>query len=123
MNFAGYAHIKKDAKTGVSAIPMDEFLDKICRVMEFGFDGSVMVVNAKGTGIGLFDKEDIFRKFECTFYGEYICPPNMEFIEQMAYVSKLHLRKGGYAPILRSMVIQASLATGKFHDNFLWAKQ
>lgn len=33
--------------------------------MEFAVDGGALVINAEATGVAMFDKEDIVRKFEC----------------------------------------------------------
>jgi hypothetical protein len=46
-----------------------------------------------------------------------------DFIAQAVYTMKVNERKGGYAPILREMVIAASLHRGEFCDSVLWAKQ
>lgn len=116
----GYATIKKDATTGVS-IDLPSFLGQDVRVLEFSkHDGSVLVVNREATALGTFEKEDVYRSFECSVIGDVICPPGLNFIEQIAYQVKVHSRKGGYVPLLKGMVIQASLMKGRLYDDFLF---
>lgn len=122
MDTVGYCTIKKDAKSCKGAQHPEDFIGKDLRVFEFAEDGGVLVLNQKGTALAMFDKEDVYRKFECTVIGEYLCPPNMNVVEQMMYIAKLSSRKGGWAPILKQMLIQASLFKGQFNDNFLFQK-
>ena len=122
MEVVGYATIKKDAEV-FSAIPMSEFQGQDVRVMEFDGQGGALVMNAKATGIALFDKEHIKRKFECGTVGNVLTPPGLNMIEQTLYVGKVLSRKGGYNDLLRNMVIQASLMKGEFNDSFLFAVQ
>lgn len=123
MDVVGYADIKKDATTGTSAIPIIKFIDGPCRVMEFAEDGGVLVLDREASGLGIFDKCDIYRSFKCGVCGDVITPPGLSMIEQMEYVARCVSRKGGYNNLLKQMVIQASLMEGKFIDHFLWAKQ
>ena len=122
MDVVGYATIKKDAVVP-SNIPISEFQGQDVRVMEFDREGGALVMNAKATGIALFDKEHIKRKFECGTVGNVLTPPGLNMIEQTLYVGKVLGRKGGYNDLLRNMVIQASLMKGKFDDRFLFAVQ
>lgn len=122
MEVVGYCTLKKDAQ-GQSPIPMSEFQGQDVRVLEFATDGGVLVINSKATGIGMFDKEHIYRKFECTVEGDIVCPPKLDFMQRIEYTMRATTRKGGYNPLLKQMVIQASLAKGQFYDHFLWAKQ
>ena len=122
MEVVGYATIKKDAVVP-STLPMSEFQGQDVRVMEFDREGGALVVNAKATGIAHFDKEHIYRKFECGVQGDVLTPPGLNLVEQMMYVGKVMTRKGGYNGILRQMVVQASLMKGKFNDQFLFAVQ
>ena len=122
MDVVGYATIKKDA-VGQSPLPMSEFQGQDVRVFEFASDGGALVINAKATGIAMFDKEHIYRKFECGVSGDVLTPPGMNVVDQMMYMSKVLSRKGGYNNLLKNMVIQASLMKGKFNDQFLFAVQ
>ena len=122
MEVAGYATIKKDA-VGQSPLPMSEFQGQDVRVFEFAVDGGALVINRAGTGIAMFDKEHIYRKFECGVVGNVLTPPGLNMVEQTMYVGKVLSRKGGYNELLRNMVIQASLMKGKFNDQFLFAVQ
>ena len=122
MEVVGYCAIKKDATTGVGD-KMETFLGQTCRVMEFASDGGVMVMNREATAIATFDKQDLHSKFECSVENDVVCPPNLEFVEKMMYVSKVMTRKGGYHPLLKQMVIEASLHKGRFNDNLLWQMQ
>ncbi len=123
MELVGYCTIKKEATTGRSAISMDNFLGKDVRVMEFASDGGVMVVDSQAKGIAMFDKQDVYRSFECRELGDIVMPANLNTIEQFEYSARCMSRKGGYNRLLRNMVVEASLMRGKFTDAFLWQKQ
>lgn len=90
--------------------------------MEFGDDG-VMVINAKATGIAMFEMSDVVRSFKCGHLGEVVTPPGLNMIDQMLYVAKATSRKGGYNHIVRELVIAASIHKGEFNDSVLWQKQ
>ena len=122
MEVVGYALIKKDAKSGVSPIDINEFIGKVVRVYEFAKDGGVLVMNLNATGLATFDKIDIQSKFECTEFAEIICPPDLEIKDKVIYTTNVVSRIGGYSDILKKMVIAASINKGKFEDSFLWAK-
>ena len=122
MDIVGYCTIDRNATTGV-AKNINSFLGKDLRVMEFAADGGVLVLNPEATELAMFDKKDVYRKFECTICGDVICPPRLDMMGQMAYTYKVTTRKGGYNPLLKGMVIQASLMKGKFNDSFLFQKQ
>lgn len=123
MEVVGYAIIKPTAQTGVSAVDIDLFRGKTCRVLEFAKDGGVLVIDRQATGIAMFDKCDVFKHFKCVEECNVVCPPDLEFHQRMFYISKCMNRKGGYNNLLKQMVIQISLHKGKFTDNFLWQKQ
>ena len=124
MEVVGYAIIKKDAKTGKSANPISQFTNaKYVRVMEFAANGFTLVLNPEGTALGSFEKEDVLKSFRCQVQGEVLVPPELDFINAQIYQSKVLLRKGGYNPMLKQMVIATSLHKGEFTDNFLFSKQ
>lgn len=122
MEVVGYCNIKKDAKTGNGA-SLEKFIGKTVRVMEFASDGGVLVVSNDAQGLAMFDKEDVTHKFECQEQGEYITPPGLDMIAQLVYITKVQTRKGGWAPILKQMIILHSLHKGQFTDTVLWQKQ
>ncbi len=122
-DIVGFAHIKKNATTCKGAENPDEFLGHTCAVMEFGVDDCVLVLNREGTALAMFDKEDVTASFTCGYKEGIVTPPNLNFIEQMAYVVKAQNRKGGYNHIVREMVISASLHKNKFNDGFIWQLQ
>ena len=122
MDVVGYCLIKKDATTG-AAKNIDKFIGHRVRVMEFASDGGVLVISSDASEMAMFDACDVLRKFECTDDGNFIMPPKLDIICQMAYRVKAMSRKGGYVPLLREMVIQASLHKGEFNDGFLWQNQ
>lgn len=124
MDLAGFAHINRNATSCKGAKKPEEFIGHTCAVMEFDCDGGALVLNPQGTAMAMFDKEDIYRKFECGgIVSDVVCPPNVNELEKMMYVAKCLGRKGGYNQLVRNMVIEASLMKGKFHDSFLWALQ
>lgn len=120
MDMQGYCTIKKNATTCKGTDSPNKFLGKDCQVMEFDQWGGALVLASDGSGLAMFDKEDIIRRFECGAQGEYLTPPNLHPLEQMAYVTKLMSRKGGYNHIIRGMVIQYGLMKGKYNDDFLF---
>lgn len=132
-DIVGFCIIRPNSTSGISADDIKNFERKPIRVMEFGMDGCVMVLNNEGTAIATFNKEDIISKFECTTSTAcgtlVICPPNKEKqdsllnLEKIAYVQKCLTRKGGYNQLLSNMVIAASLHKGQFNDSFLWQNQ
>ena len=124
-DLVGYAVIKKDATTGVSPVPISNFTTPHgVRVLEFATDGGVLVVDAEGSGLCMFDKCDVITSFKCSVENDVIIPPDItDFMQKMLYVTKVNMRKGGYSNILKRMVIAASLHKGEFNDSFLWAKE
>lgn len=129
MEVVGYAIISKTASTGTSAISLDEFRGQTVRVFEFAEDGGVLVLNAKATGLAMFDKEDVRASFKCCLFpspmGDVVCPPELKdnFIKKVEYATRVNMRKGGYNNLLKEMIVHASLHKGKFNDHLLWAKQ
>lgn len=122
MEIKGYCTIRREAKSGLGD-KLETFIGKDCRVVEFSDNGDVLVLNSEATALAMFDAKDVYRKFECDIFEDVICPPNMEEMHKMAYYSRVITRKGGYNNLLKSMVIQASLSMGKFHDSFLFQNQ
>ena len=118
----GYCIIKQGAK-GISTIPLENFYEKRIRVLEFGHGDCVLVVNNESTALATFEKEAVKASFKCGATQTHIFPPGLDIIQQMAYISKLETRKGGWDPILKEMVIQYSLMKGEYTDNLLWQKQ
>lgn len=123
MEVVGYALIDTKAKDVISPISLDNFKGEIVRVLEFAIDGGVLVIDDKGTGLAMFDKEDVIRSFRCGQVGEVVTPPDLDMIAQMSYVSKATNRKGGYNRIVRKLVIACSIHKNEFCDTVLWQKQ
>jgi len=84
---------------------------------------SILALSADSTKMAMFDFKDASTFFDCHEEGGIICPPDMETLERMAYMSKVISRKGGHNPIVRSLVIGHSLYKGEFNDSVLWQKQ
>ena len=95
------------------------------RVMEFAQDGGAMVYAPDGTEIAMVEECDIRAKFKCCVVGDMVMHPDLadDIFGQVAYQTKVLERKGGYEPILKELVIAASLHRGEFCDSVLWAKQ
>jgi len=123
MEIIGYCTIAKDADCSRSLLTPEDWQGKDVRVMEFSRDGGALVLSSDGANMGMFEKKDIKRRFECGVSGIVITPPGLDIMHQMAYATKAQMRKGGYNQLLAAMVVQASLMKGEFHDSFLWAKQ
>jgi len=122
MNVVGFVRINRNAKSGMGT-DVKSFLGERVRVLEFNKEGDVLVVNNKGDALCMFDKEDVYQKFECKIYNNVICPPNLSFISLAAYHLKATQRKGGYNQVVANLVIECSLMKGKFDDTILWSKQ
>ena len=120
MDIQGYCIIKPSAKSGISAAPIADFTGKPIRVMEFGVDCGVLVINSEATALAMFDKEDIFTSFKCDPNGLVLCPPGLTTIEKFSYTAKCLSRKGGYDRLVANVVIATSLAKGEFFDSFLF---
>lgn len=120
----GYAAIKEDANTIVS-VDSNSFKAQTVRVLEFcRFDDSILCVNREATALATIEGEDILSSFKCTeISNDMIGPPDMDTIESFMYLTKCYNRKGGYEPLLKQMVIGASIHSGEFNDKFLWSKQ
>jgi len=123
MDIVGFAHIDKNATTCKGAKNPNEFIGQTCAVLEFDSEGGVLCLNPQGTALAMFDKQDIYRSFECTMQSDVVCPPKQDMLSNMAYVTKCMMRKGGYNKLLSRMVIESSLIKGKFTDTFLWQLQ
>lgn len=123
MEIVGYCTIRKNATTCTGTDHPEKYIGKDCRVMEFDQWGGVLVLDSGATGLAMFDKEDVIRKFECREQGEFIFPPDLDMIGQMAHMHKLMYRKGGWNPVLKGMVIQYGLMKGKYNDDFLFQKE
>ena len=117
----GFAFIKKDAASGVSAVDIEKFRGEIVRVIEFASDGGVLCVDRESTGIAMFDACDVKSSFECKQIGDYILPVGLNLLEEIAYMTKVTKRKGGYNRLLRHLVIACSLHSGKFNDSVLFS--
>ena len=123
-NIVGFVRIKNDATTCKGARNPNEFIGKTCSVIEFGVDDCVLVLNPNGSAMAMFDKEDIQTKFKCSgLHSGVVCPPNLNEMDKLMYISKALSRKGGYNNLVMNMVIQASLMKGEFSDTFLWQLQ
>lgn len=142
MNIKGYAIIKEDAdlsfamdsQTGNifddrSEEEIQKELKEIwtgrpLRCMEINKSSkSILAISNDGTKMGMFSFEDASTFFDCIEEGGIICPPEMDHLERIVYMSKVINRIGGYNSIVRSLVIGASLFKGEFNDSVLWEKQ
>lgn len=112
-----------DTTTVVSAAPNSDFQNKVLRVMEFGVDESPLVINNQSTALAIIENKDVVSKFKCSEFMGIVCPPELDILGKMSYVTRVMSRKGGYAPILKDMVIAASIHKGKFDDSILWLNQ
>lgn len=89
----GFVRISKDAKTCKGAKNPSEFIGNVCRVVEFGHDDCVMVLNPESTALAMFDKEDVQQSFKCGYVNGVITPPNLDYISEIAYYTKAISRK------------------------------
>jgi hypothetical protein len=102
----------------------DIWIGKPIRCLEINHSSkSILALSSDATKMAMFDLKDTSTFFECHEEGGIICPPKMEMVERIFYMSKVMNRKGGHNPIVRSLVIGHSLHKGEFCDSVLWAKQ
>lgn len=120
----GYAMIASKIK-GPSPVPLEEFQNKICRVLDWATDdeGGALIINAQSTGIVMVEPEEVLYSFKCGQSGDVVTPPDLDGMASMMYVGRALSRKGGYSPMVRQLVIAASLHRGEFCDSLLWSKQ
>ena len=122
---AGYCIVDKKGTPNGTRNPEKYLTGRRLRVMEFAEDGGAMVYAPDGTEIAMIEACDVTHKFKCVVIGDYLLPENLkdDMMAQTLYIARIETRKGGYAPILKEMIIAASLHRGYFTDNVLWAKQ
>ena len=114
----------KPEADGKTAMPAPKgWAGKPIRVLEFDAWGGVLALDTTATAMGMFDKKDIIKSFECGHMDGIITPPKMNTLQQMAYMARVLSRKGGYDPILKHLVIGSSLHSNKFNDHILWYNQ
>lgn len=123
MDIVGFCMLKTEVdKDPVMKAP-NGWANKPIRVLEFDAWGGVLALDNSATAMGMFDKEMIIHSFKCTIVGDMICPPDLDHIEQLMYTGRVMTRKGGYDPILKHLIIGASLHSNKFNDKLLWHNQ
>lgn len=122
MEIVGFADVSETAAC-MGAMDPSQFRNKTCAVMEFSRDGGALVLCPDGSALAMIEPDEIKRRFECTYMNSVVCPPDLAPIAQTMYCMKVLGRRGGYAPVLRGMVIQASLMRGEFDDRMLWHNQ
>lgn len=108
-----------------------ELYNQICKrimdapylaIMDIGINNSgLLLIEPKGACIvDCQDMKDIRAWFQCDELGDILLPPGLSETQQLVEFSIRHDRPGGYNPIIRSLVIAASLQSGKFNDKFLF---
>lgn len=123
MKTVGYCILKSEVDKDPVMPSPNGWANKPIRVMEFDQRGGVLALDNSATAMGMFNKEMITHSFKCSNIGNIICPPNLNELEKMAYMTKVMSRKGGYDPKLKYLVIAASLHRNEFCDSILWQKQ
>lgn len=123
-DIVGYCTIKKNSASIITAGDRKDYEYAFClRVLEINEGGDVLCLAPDGKSIASVNGEDVKNIFKCSTIGECILPPNLSDFEKFLYVEKLINRTGGYNSIIKSMVIAASLHSGKYTDDFLFQKQ
>lgn len=120
MDLKGYAQIKKGEFPHHCMGPVEAYWEHPVRVMDWGVDGSALVITAAGNAMGDFPPEAVLRSFRCSERGHILLPQGLDVLGEMTYTGRCLSRKGGYNQMVRHMVIAASLARGAFTDDFLW---
>lgn len=115
----GYCQIKPDA-TGQTAIDISAFRGKPCRAFEINHQSkSALVIDPAGTGLGMFDFDQIHSMFECQSYNGLLIPPGLDIIDAMLYCEKVFSQPQNLQrdmDFIRKMVVVQSLMKGKFID-------
>ena len=123
MDIVGFCILKSEVDTDPIMPAPQGWANKPIRVLEFDKYGGVLALDNSATAMGMFDKEHITHSFKCGILGDIICPPDLNEIDKMMYTGRIMSRKGGYDPVLKHIVIGASLHSGEFNDSMLWQKQ
>jgi len=120
----GYVWLKKDANCEFAQGDASLWQGDILRALEINLDTkSLLLVDSKVTGLGMFDLKDANLYFKCEEFNGVLIPEKLPIIEQLAYVTERVHRKGGYTKDIKKMVIVHSLQKGKLDDAFLFTKQ
>lgn len=108
-----------------------ELYNQICKrimdapylaIMDIGINNSgLLLIEPKGAClVDCQNMKDIRSWFRCDEIGDILLPPGLTEAQQLYEVSIRYNRPGGYNQIIRSLVIAASLQSGKFNDKFLF---
>jgi len=120
----GYVWLKKTANCEFAQGDASLWQGDILRALEINLDTkSLLLVDSKVTGLGMFDLEDANLYFKCEEMNNILIPENLSIIEQSVYMTERINRKGGYNEDIKKMVIVHSLQKGKLDDDFLFTKQ
>ncbi len=85
----GYCKINKKTTTGMSAINISKFEDKICRVYKFNENNDVFVIDPNNTGLAMFDNCDITSFFKCNETNDIILLSDLNEKDKLIYVQKI----------------------------------
>jgi hypothetical protein len=85
----GYCIVKEGAK-GFSPVDLSEFYGKPIRAFEINKStNAVLLLNNAATSLGTFDLSDCVSYFECQEVNNILTPPNLNTIEQIAYLARV----------------------------------
>jgi len=99
---------------------MSDFSGKICLIVDINDSNDVLVLNPQMTQMGSFDASEVHSFFRAKVTEGYIMPPDIDILEELAYIAKCNGRKGGYNKFCKHLVIGHSLHKGKFTDSCLF---
>lgn len=122
MEIQGYCMLKStNTVIGYAGERADLLPPNILKILDIAVDGNgFLVLNGKGNALAMVEKSDVSLYFLCNVFCGFICPPNMNLFEKMAFAQGRIERKGGYTNRVASIVIAASLIRGEFTDSFLF---
>jgi hypothetical protein len=117
----GFVMLKSTANCKHAAGEPKEWIRGIKTAMEINnTTKSVLLID--GVDMGMFDFEDVERKFECYRQGDVLMPKGLNEMGKMAYFGYVMSRNGGYNNMAMNLVIASSLHRQEFCDSVLWQK-
>jgi hypothetical protein len=121
MEVQGFCLLKKDADCKHAMGDPKTWQGQMMLAMEIN-ESTKSVLVLRDAEMGMFDLKDVRSYFKCRKQEFYLFPEGLNIIEQMAYMTHVQSRNGGYNEMCMKMVIASSLHKGEFTDTVLWTK-
>lgn len=120
MKTVGYVQVKYTATSCRGTAWPHRYIGKICPVVEFFTDGSILVKNDQHNELVTIEPHDIDKTFRCRIQNDIILPYDFNAAETIDYIDCIKARPAGYNERLKNIIIVQSLWWGRFNDSVLW---